>query len=111
MQKVCRAARNYAEKDECQYVAGNMVDNLNDCMRNGSPHAQTCARMLPGARAQLARANGDPVWVGTRQQRMQRQQTYAPPPNSNPSGLYGQQPAWANCTNYTMNVDGTKQCF
>lgn len=36
---------------------------------------------------------------------------YTPPSNPNPHGLYGAQPAYAPCTRYTLNVDGTKHCF
>ena len=41
----------------------------------------------------------------------------SPPPapsynsNPNPFNLYGNQPAYAPCTRYTLNVDGSKNCF
>ena len=33
------------------------------------------------------------------------------PANPNPSGLYGRQPNWAYCSNYSLNVDGSKFCY
>lgn len=67
MHQVCRRARSGIDKDECQYVAESLISNLTDCVRDGSPYARTCARLLPGARAQLARVNNDPTLQQHRQ--------------------------------------------
>jgi len=67
MHQVCGAARTGMDKDECQYTAERLIDNLRDCIRQRSPYASTCQSLLPGAQAQLARVNNDSVLLEHRQ--------------------------------------------
>ena len=73
MAQVCGAARTALDLDECQYVAESLIDNLRDCLRNGSPHAAQCAALLPGAEAQLARVNRDPTLLEHREDQRESQ--------------------------------------
>jgi hypothetical protein len=65
--QVCAAARTGVDKDECQYTAEKLIENLRDCIRQRSPYAATCQSLLPGAQAQLAEVNNDPVLLDHRQ--------------------------------------------
>ena len=66
MRQVCAAARTGMDKDECQYVAESLIENLGRCIRQRSPYAGTCRDMLPEAQAQLRQVNNDPVLLDHR---------------------------------------------
>ena len=67
LDQVCAAARTAIDLDECQYTAEKLIENLRDCIRQRSPYAGTCQSLLPGAQAQLARVNNNPVLLEHRQ--------------------------------------------
>ncbi len=73
MRQVCHSATTALDLDECQYVAESLIGNLRDCMGNGSPYASLCASLLPGAQAQLAEVNGNPVLLEHRQDQWEAQ--------------------------------------
>lgn len=73
MHQVCAAAQTGMDKDECQYTAEKLIENLQDCIRQRSPYASTCQNLLPGAQAQLAEVNNDPTLLEHRQDQREAQ--------------------------------------
>jgi hypothetical protein len=84
-QQKCAAARTALDKDECQYLAEMLIEDLGSCARRSGPQTGQCASMLPAAREMLATVNRDPVLLDHRaRQRAQQGQ-----PNVGPQGFVG----------------------
>jgi hypothetical protein len=81
----CAVAQSGSDKDECQYLAEMLIDDLRRCMRRPGPLAAECASMLDDAKEMLAEVNRDPVLLQHRAwQRAQQGQPYQGPPGFNP---------------------------
>ena len=80
-QQKCANAQSALDKDECQYLAEMLIEDLSACARRSGGQAGQCASMLGAAREMLAEVNRDPVLLGHRaRQRAQQGQPYVGPP-------------------------------
>ncbi len=63
----CARARSGIDKDECQYNSEKKIEQMRECISEGSPYARRCAQLLPHYQRLLKRVNSDSVLLEHRQ--------------------------------------------